>query len=226
LTPANRKSGSHARCSKAVPTYALRIIAADIVLLRATRSQLIPPRATSDFVVSAASRRRHDVKKTIQSADERSHAQPTHLLLGSARVTGPSALATASTTRVARNPQLPPEYAGAQAGYTVLHGLTSAPTTLGPTSAAANRAARGPCGFHHRIGLTNVGQPEAELGLGLDPCVADLMKSRGYGRARAPRVLGRTIREVGGTGYLPSANLRPATGSLVAAKPGRGVRAQ
>src|SRR5262252_5947236 len=63
MTPANHKSGSHARCSKAVPTYALRIIAADIVLLRATRSQLIPPPATSDFVVSFASGGRHEVKR-------------------------------------------------------------------------------------------------------------------------------------------------------------------
>src|SRR5262249_6577322 len=69
MIPANRKSGSRAGCSKAAPTYALRIIAADTVQQRATRSQLIPPQATLDFVVSFASRGGHEVER--QSRPER-----------------------------------------------------------------------------------------------------------------------------------------------------------
>jgi hypothetical protein len=60
MTHANRRSGSHARFSRVAPTYALRIIAADIVQLRGTQSRLIPPRATSDFAVSVASGGCHD----------------------------------------------------------------------------------------------------------------------------------------------------------------------
>jgi hypothetical protein len=77
MTPANRKLGSHARCSKAALTYVLRIIAADTVRLRGTRSQLIPQLAMSDFVVSFAGRRRRDAERRSKGRNERWRLQPT-----------------------------------------------------------------------------------------------------------------------------------------------------